>query len=184
MADGEETPDDIAIVDSSIIVGLIIGDLKPSSALRYRKALNRHRCATTPVIRQESITKLSLLCGREALAVKQFNSFTSNMVELRRTEDVIREIKIINGKCKGLKMPGKFLKDIEIAATAIVYECPVHYRRQRFPANPHARQTITPDHRKTLHGSKISKETMKAASSCVGSQQIALRRLGGAPGRC
>lgn len=125
MADGEETPDDIAIVDSSIIVGLIIGDLKPSSALRYRKALNRHRCATTPVIRQESITKLSLLCGREALAVKQFNSFTSNMVELRRTEDVIREIKIINGKCKGLKMPGKLLKDIEIAATAIVYECPV-----------------------------------------------------------
>lgn len=125
MADGEETPDDIAIVDSSIIVGLIIGDLKPSSALRYRKALNRHRCATTPVIRQESITKLSLLGGREALAVKQFNSFTSNMVELRRTEDVIREIKIINGKCKGLKMPGKFLKDIEIAATAIVYECPV-----------------------------------------------------------
>lgn len=125
MADGEETPDDIAIVDSSIIVGLIIGDLRPSSTLRYRKALNRYRCAITPVIRQESITKLSLLGGREALAVKQFNSFTSNMVELRRTEDVIQEIKIINGKCKGLKMPGKSLKDIEIAATAIVYECPV-----------------------------------------------------------
>lgn len=125
MADGDEKPDDTAIVDSSIIVGLIIGDLRPSSRLRYRKALNRYRCATTPVIKQESITKLSLHYGREALAVKQFNSFTSDMVELRRTEDVIREIKTINGKCKGLKMPGKFLKDIEIAATAIVYDCPV-----------------------------------------------------------
>ena len=47
------------------------------------------------------------------------------MVELRRTDDVIREIRIINDKCKGLEMPGKFLKDIEIAATAIVYGCPV-----------------------------------------------------------
>lgn len=125
MADGDKTPDDTAIVDSSIIVGLIIGDLKPSSRLRYRKALNRYRCATTPIIKQESITKLSLWCGRESLAVKQFKSFTSDMVELRRTDDVIREIRIINDKCKGLEMPGKFLKDIEIAATAIVYGCPV-----------------------------------------------------------
>ena len=125
MADGDKTPDDTAIVDSSIIVGFIIGDLKPSSRLRYRKALNRYRCATTPIIKQESITKLSLHYGRESLAVKQFKSFTSGMVELRRTDDVIREIRIINGKCKGLEMPGKFLKDIEIAATAIVYGCPV-----------------------------------------------------------
>ena len=125
MADGDKAPDDTAIVDSSIIVGLIIGDLKPSSRLRYRKALNRHRCATTPVIKRESITKLSLHYGRESLAVKQFKSFTSDMVELRRTDDVIREIRIINDKCKGLEMPDKFLKDIEIAATAIVYGCPV-----------------------------------------------------------
>ena len=125
MADGDKAPDDTAIVDSSIIVGLIIGDLKPSSRLRYRKALNRYRCATTPIIKQESITKLSLHYGRESLAVKQFKSFTSDMVELRRTDDVIREIRIINDKCKGLEMPDKFLKDIEIAATAIVYGCPV-----------------------------------------------------------
>lgn len=48
-----------AIVDSSVIVGLILGDMKTSSQTRYRGAISQHRCAFIELIKQESIARLA-----------------------------------------------------------------------------------------------------------------------------
>lgn len=121
MSDG----DDFAIVDSSVIVGLIIGDLGPTSQLRYQKAISQHRCAITDLIRQESIAKLSQHYKKRSEATRSFDAFTSDMVVFEESEDVMREAKALETKHRGTKISPKLAKDIEIAATAIVYDCPV-----------------------------------------------------------
>lgn len=113
-----------AIVDSSVIVGLILGDMKTSSQTRYRGAISQHRCAFIELIKQESIARLSQHY-KIARAIGLFDTLTSGMVVLEKSDDVVRETKVLREKCKGMKISSRLRSDIAIAATAIVYDCPV-----------------------------------------------------------